>query len=133
MTFLLDTNICSAHVERNAGLTHYFVQYSGRIYVPTPVVGELYTWAHQRPSPQPLIDRIEKELLADVQLLDFDKTCACEFGRLNGQLLRSGFVASPVDLMIAAVALVHDYTLVTNNTRDFERVPGLTLVDWLKP
>ena len=40
---------------------------------------------------------------------------------------------NPVDLMIAAVALVHDLTLVTNNTKDFQNIPGLRLEDWLTP
>ena len=97
-----------------------------------PVVGELYTWANHRPSPQPLIDRIENELLNDVAVLDFNKPCAIEFGRLNGQLLQIGLTVNPVDLMIASVALVHDLTLVTHNTRDFHNIPGLRLEDWLQ-
>jgi tRNA(fMet)-specific endonuclease VapC len=133
MTYLLDTNICSAHLKRSAGLTHFFVQHSGRLYIPTPVLGELYTWAHHRQSGQSLINRIENELLNDVSILNFDRQCAEEFGRLNGRLLRVGVVAKPVDLMIAATALAHDLTLVTHNTQDFIRVPGLRLEDWLQP
>lgn len=130
---MLDTNICSAHLKRPAGLTHYFIQHSGRLFVPMPVVGELYTWAHHRNSPQQLIHRIENELLKDVVILDVDKPCAIEFGRLNGQLLRVGITINPVDLMIATVALVHDLTLVTHNARDFRQIPGLRLEDWLQP
>src|SRR3990172_9255524 len=104
MSRLLDTNICSAHLRRPSGLVHRFVQHAGRLFVPTPVVGELYTWAHHRGSPQSLIDRIESELLNDVTILDFDKKCSIEFGRLNGQLLLNGVTVNPVDLMIAAVA-----------------------------
>jgi tRNA(fMet)-specific endonuclease VapC len=133
MSHLLDTNICSAHLKRPAGLTHYFIQHSGRLFVPMPVVGELYTWANHRKSPQQLIHRIENELLKDVVILDFDKPCAIEFGRLNGQLLRVGITINPVDLMIASVALVHDLTLVTHNARDFRQIPGLRLEDWLQP
>ena len=133
MSHLLDTNICSAHLKRPAGLTHYFVQHSGRLFVPAPVVGELYTWANHRPSPQPLIDRIENELLNDVAVLDFNKPCAIEFGRLNGQLLQIGLTVNPVDLMIASVAIVHDLTLVTHNTRDFRNIPELRLEVWLQP
>jgi tRNA(fMet)-specific endonuclease VapC len=42
-------------------------------------------------------------------------------------------VVSPLDLQIAAVARVHSLTLVTNNTKDFQRIPGLQLEDWLTP
>lgn len=133
MSHLLDTNICSAHLKRPAGLTHYFVQHAGRLFVPAPVVGERYTWANHRWSSRPLINRIENELLNDVTILDFDKPCAIEFGRLNGRLLRIGLTVNPVDLMIAAVALIYDFTLVTHNTRDFQSIPGLRLEDWLQP
>jgi tRNA(fMet)-specific endonuclease VapC len=132
MSYLLDTNICSAHLKRPAGLVHRFIQHSGRLFIPTPVLGELYTWAYHRSNPQPLVDRIAEELLNDVAVLEFDSRCAIEFGQLNGQLLLQGITVDSVDLMIAAVALVHDLTLVTHNTRDFERIPGLRLDDWLQ-
>jgi tRNA(fMet)-specific endonuclease VapC len=133
MSHLLDTNICSAHLKRPAGLTHLFVQHAGRLFIPSPVLGELYTWAHKRASPQSLVDRIQMELLNDVTVLEFDKLCAIEFGRRNGQLLRRGITVSPVDLMIASVALVHDLILVTHNTQDFRHLPDLRLEDWLQP
>jgi tRNA(fMet)-specific endonuclease VapC len=133
MSFLLDTNICSAHLKRSAGLTHYFIQYSGRLYVPTIVVGELYTWAYRHPSPQAFVKRIEDGLLSDIQVLDFDKPTSAEYGRLNGELLNRGLVVNPPDLIIAATAIVHDLTLVTHNTQDFQYIPGLRLEDWLRP
>jgi tRNA(fMet)-specific endonuclease VapC len=75
---------------------------------------------------------IDQDLLEDVSVLDFDRVCAERFGRLRGELLAKGTVINPVDLMIAAVALVHDVTLVTHNAQDFQAVPDLRLVDWLK-
>jgi tRNA(fMet)-specific endonuclease VapC len=131
MSYLLDTDTCSAHLKRPAGLIHRFVQYSGRLYISTIVLGELYTWAFQRQNPLPVIERIERDLLPDVGLLDFDSDCAKEFGRVRGQLLQAGITVSRVDLMIGCVALVHDLTLATHNTRDYEHIPGLRLVDWL--
>jgi tRNA(fMet)-specific endonuclease VapC len=133
MSYLLDTNICSAHLKRPSGLTHYFVQHSSRLYVSAIVVGELYTWAFRSPSSQSRIDKIEKDLLKDLAILDFDKQCCLAFGRLNGHLLANGIVISPSDLMIAATALVHNLILVTHNTRDFHTIPGLRLEDWLQP
>ncbi len=133
MSFLLDTNICSAHLKRPAGLTHYFIQHSGRLFIPTIVVGELYTWAFRHPFPRPFIDRIGNDLLKDISVLEFDMDCSIEFGRLNGELLSGGIVVNPPDLIIAATALVHDLTLVTHNTRDFQRIPSLRLEDWLQP
>src|SRR4051794_31681831 len=131
MSFLLDTDTCSAHLKRPVGLMHRFVQHSGGLYIPTIVLGELYTWAYHRKSPASLIQRIENDLLPDVTVLDFDSDCAKEFGRVRGQLLQKGISVSRVDLMIGAVALVHNLTMVTHNTADYQNIPSLRLEDWL--
>jgi tRNA(fMet)-specific endonuclease VapC len=132
MSFLLDTNICSAHLKRPSGLTHRFVQHGGGLYISTVVLGELYTWAYRRSDPQKLLSIIEKDLLPDLTVLDFDRVCAVQFGQLQSEMLRQGKVVNPVDLMIAAVALVHDLTLVTHNTKHFQAVSSLRVVDWLE-
>ena len=133
MSFLLDTNVLSAHFRRPAGLAHRFFQYSGRLYTSSIVLAELFVWAHNRPDPARLLDGIEALLFREVSLLDFDRECANEFGRIRIQLRRSGIEVPSVDLMIASVALVYDLTLVTNNTKDFQHIPGLRLDDWLTP
>jgi tRNA(fMet)-specific endonuclease VapC len=112
---------------------HRFVQYSGGLHIPSIVLGELYTWAYHRKNPSSLIQSIENDLLADVTVLDFDSDCAKEFGRVRGGLLQQGISVSRMDLMIAAVALVHGLTLITHNTADYRNVPGLQLDDWLTP
>lgn len=133
MSFLLDTDICSAHLKRPSGLMHRFVQHSGRLYIPTIVLAELYTWAYQRQQPDGLIRRIENDLLADVSVLEFDRAAAKEFGRVRGLLLQRGIAVNRIDLLIAAVALTHGFTLVTHNTVDYRHIPGLLLADWLAP
>jgi tRNA(fMet)-specific endonuclease VapC len=132
MSYLLDTNIVSAHLRRPSGLTHRFIQHSGRLSIPTLVLAELYAWAHGRDDPTPVLDKI-LHLLDDVELLGFEQESAERFGIIQTRLLRRGITVNPVDLMIAAVALVHDLTLVTNNTKDFQNIPGLRLEDWLTP
>lgn len=133
MSFLLDTNVCSAHLKRPGGLMHRFMQHSGGLFIPTIVLGELYVWAFQRIDPLPLVDAIDNDLLADVTVLDFDSTCARKFGQLRGGLLQRGISVSRIDALIAAVALTFDLTLVTHNTADFQHIPGLRLEDWLIP
>jgi tRNA(fMet)-specific endonuclease VapC len=133
MSFLLDTDTCSAHLKRPAGLMHRFMQHSGGLYVPTIVLGELYTWAYHRKNPASVVQRIENDLLPDAAVLDLDRTCAKEFGRVRGLFLQKGISVSRLDLMIAAVALVHNLTLVTHNTSDYRNIPGLRLDDWLTP
>ena len=132
MSHLLDTNICSAHFRRPGGLAHQFLQYAGRLFVPTVVLGELYTGAYHVDDPAPLLQKIA-DLLEDVRVLEFDHACAEQFGKVRGTLLRRGISIPTADLMIGAVALVHDLTLVTNNTADFQNIPALQIDDWLKP
>lgn len=112
---------------------HRFVQHSGRLHLPSIVLGELYTWAYRRQNLLPVIQRIVQDLLPEVIVLDFDADCAAEFGRVRGQLLLQGVAVSRMDLMIACVALVHNLTLVTHNTFDYRNIPGLSIDDWLTP
>jgi tRNA(fMet)-specific endonuclease VapC len=130
MSFLLDTNICSAHIRRPAGLAHRFFQYSGRLYISTIVLGELYAWAYRRQSPLPLLNNIE-EFIEDFIILPFDETCAYEFGKIRGTFIQKGISFETADLAIAATALIHDLTLVTHNTSDFRNIPNLRLEDWI--
>jgi tRNA(fMet)-specific endonuclease VapC len=120
MSFLLDTNILSAHLRRPAGLAHRFFQHSGRLYTSSVALAELYVWAHNRPDPTKVLKAIGEMLLEEVSLLDYDRDCADEFGRVRIQLRRTGVEVPSVDLMIASVALVYDLTMATHNTQDFD-------------
>jgi tRNA(fMet)-specific endonuclease VapC len=73
------------------------------------------------------------DLLQEVAVLDFDSACAERFGKVQGELSQNGISVPETDLMIASVALVHNLTLVTHNTADFQNIPGLRLDDWLTP
>ena len=130
MSYLLDTNVCSAHIRRPGGVAHRFIQHSGRLFMPTIVLAELYAGAYILGTPERILVGID-ELRKDVDLLNFDENCAEEFGKLRGTLKRLGIQRNPVDLMIAAVVLSHDLTLVTHNTQHFADIPDLPLEDWL--
>lgn len=132
MSYLLDTNICSHHMKRPAGLMHRFMQHSGGLYITTVVLAELYAWAYHRQS-QTILQALANDLLPDVTVLDFDSACAEQFGRIRGAQLQQGIQVATADLMIAAAALVHNLTLVTHNTADYQSIPGLRLDDWLIP
>lgn len=132
MSHLLDTNICAAHFRRPGGLAHRFIQHGDGLYVPTVVLGELYSGAYHVNDPGPLLEKIT-DLLIDVQVLDFDHAYARELGKSRGALPQQGISVRTADLMIAAVALVHYLTLVTNNVADFRHIPALRLEDWLTP
>lgn len=132
MTFLLDTNICSAHMRRPGRLAHRFIQHIGQLAIPTIVLGELYAGAYSHSNSARLLSLIS-DLLQEVHVLDFDSQCAEQFGQVRGSMSQQGIAFNTVDLMIGSVALVHNLTLVTNNTVDFQNIPGLNLVDWLVP
>lgn len=100
--------------------------------IPTIVLGELYAGAYMLPNPTKILTGIS-DLLDDVAVLPFDVACAEEFGKLRGILKQQGLAVNPIDLQIAAVALAQNLTLVTNNTKDFQNLPGLVLEDWLTP
>jgi tRNA(fMet)-specific endonuclease VapC len=96
------------------------------------VLAELYAGAYKHPNSQQFLVDIS-ELAQELKVLDFDDHCAEVFGRQYGSQARQGLKTPKFDLMIASVALVHDLTLVTHNTRDYRHVTGLRLEDWLSP
>jgi len=97
------------------------------------VLAELYAWAYGRDDPTRILNAIETMLRFEVDVISFDAESAEQYGKLRGVLKRQGDVVNPVDLMIASVALAHDLILVTHNTADFQRIPDLSLEDWLAP
>ena len=133
MSFLLDTDICSAHLRQTAGVvTSKLLQHSGRLHVSVITAGELYTWAMRaKASPKRLIAL--GDFFADVTLLEITPEVARRFGQVRAGLLDAGSPCPDLDLLIAATALVHNLTLVTHNLQHFLKVPGLQVDDWLAP
>lgn len=132
MSFLLDTNLCSAHLKDDRHLFHRFVQHAGNLYVSHVILAELFSWAYGAPNPAKRLNRIAS-LLSDLKISQFDQRAAEEFGRLSANLRQKGVTVGGFDLLIAATAKVDGHILVTHNTRDFQAVPGLIVVDWLSP
>jgi tRNA(fMet)-specific endonuclease VapC len=69
-------------------------------------------------------------MVARLEVLPFDDKAAYHFGQIRAALYRSGQPIGPYDMMIAGQARAAGLTLVTNNKKEFERVPGLVLEDW---
>ena len=69
-------------------------------------------------------------LFAGLISLPFDDDAAKIYGEIRSTLARQGTPIGPNDLMIASIALAHSSELVTHNTREFSRVPGLRINDW---
>jgi tRNA(fMet)-specific endonuclease VapC len=132
VSFLLDTDICSAYLKGNNRVANRFIQYGGRLFLSAVSLGELYTWAlRARATPARMQSLLE--MLPLLSLTDVNAEVARKFGELDAYLLDRGLSVSEIDLLNAATALVQDLSLVTHNVQDFIHVPGLTVIDWLNP
>jgi len=74
--------------------------------------------------------RLLERFFETIASLPFDDRCAEEYGVLRNDLERAGTLIGPNDLLIAASARAHGAVLVTNNLREFSRVPDLRIDDW---
>jgi tRNA(fMet)-specific endonuclease VapC len=133
MPFVLDTVICSATltVRPNSKVFGRMIQHGGQLYVSQITCAELYALGYRSGAKK--LAQID-DLLLDLNILEFDDSCAREYGRLHARLAERGQAAGRADLMITATALVHGLTLVTHDS-DFgsltAAIPELQLEDWL--
>lgn len=130
MSFLIDTDTCSAYLRGDRTVDAEFRQYSGRLYVSVVGIAEITRWIYSRNTPARFLVGYE-DLIMEVQVLSLDRESAETCGKIAAQLSEVGTPPGLPDMLIAATALVHDLTLVTHNSRDFHRVPGLRLQDWV--
>lgn len=131
MIYLLDTNVC-IHLlnERSAVIQNHFRAHaSADIALCSVVKAELLYGARRSQRTEANLLLLEA-FFAPLQSLPFDDACAEHYGRIRAELLSQGRPIGPNDLLIAAIARAHDATLVTHNTGEFGRVPGLRLEDW---
>jgi len=132
VSFLVDTDICSAYLRGNNPVTTRFVQYGGRIGISAITAAELFAWSLRSKAPAGRISEL-RQLLRIVQLIEVDGAVAERWGAVRAGQLDGGHQTPRIDLLIAATALVHGFSLVTHNTKDYSSIAGLTLVDWLTP
>jgi tRNA(fMet)-specific endonuclease VapC len=93
------------------------------------VKAELFYGARKSKNPQRNLAK-QLQFVNHFVSLPFDDKAAEVYGRIRAELEKSGMLIGPNDLMIAAIAMANDVTLVTHNTREFSRVIGLKLEDW---
>ena len=128
---LLDTNICIHIINaRPAAVLERFRQYRmGEIGVSSVVAAELAYGVVKSGSSR---NRQALEMfLAPLIILPFDEAVIWAYGELRTELERRGTPIGSLDTMIAAHAIRQQALLVTNNTREFARVPGLRLENWV--
>jgi tRNA(fMet)-specific endonuclease VapC len=131
LSFLLDTDICSAWMKGHPAVSNRFIQYGGRLHISTVTLGELWAWVKRASAPPRRFQRF-LDLLKEVQALVVDDSVAQRFGEERAGQLDRGLSTPDLHLLNASVALRHDLTLVTHNTQDYAQ-PGLKLDDWMAP
>lgn len=130
--YLLDTNILSDLVRRPQGLVAKRIASEGEKSICTSIVvaGELRFGANKRGSER-LTAQLEA-ILSAMEILPLEEPADRRYGELRTHLEKQGAAIGPNDMLIAAHALALDYIVVTANVREFSRVPGLKVENWLQ-
>ena len=132
MKVMLDTNICIAIIKRKPPqvLKRFTAYKVGEIGISSVTLAELefgVAKSQHREKNQAALD----EFILPLEIASFDREAARIYGRVRATLEGKGTPVCTLDTMIGAHALVGGVTLATNNTREFSRIKGLTVVDWL--
>jgi tRNA(fMet)-specific endonuclease VapC len=131
--FLLDTNAVSDLVRNPSGVIAAKVAQVGprAVCINVIVAGELRFGAKKKNSAR-LTAQVE-EVLSGCEVLPMDSPIETEYAAIRDGLERKGEPIGPNDLWIAAHARSANLILVTDNVREFSRVPDLQIENWLKP
>jgi tRNA(fMet)-specific endonuclease VapC len=131
MRYMLDTNIC-IHIIRQKPLTLVSKLTSlpaADVVISSITLSELEYGVAKSSTPQQNRQALDT-FLVPITVLDFDYDSAIIYGGVRAGLEKRGTKIGPLDTLIAAHALSRKLTLVTNNVREFQRVPGLIVEDW---
>ncbi len=132
MTYMLDTNICIYVLKKKPEKVFQKLMTIN----PNDVCISAVTYAE-------LIHGVEKSamvernrvalamMLANIRVLDFDVNAANEYGKIRATLEKRGTPIGPLDTMIAGHAISCDCIVITNNEKEFSRVPGLKVENWI--
>ena len=131
LKFMLDTNICIFTIKnRPEHVREAFNAHHGQLCISTVTLMELVFGAEKSSNPQRNLAVVEG-FAARLDVLKYDWEAAANTGQLRAELAKLGTPIGPYDQMIAGHARSQGLILVTNNTREFERVPGLRIEDWV--
>jgi tRNA(fMet)-specific endonuclease VapC len=131
MKYILDTNVCIVYLKgRNLNLKLRLDAVPiEEIAVCSVVKAELCYGAMKSANPERNF-ALQQAFLNRFVSLPFDDLAATTFGTVRAQLEVRGTPIGAYDLQIAAIAISNNLTLITHNTREFERVDGLQIEDW---
>lgn len=133
MTYVLDTNAWIGWIRQNQPklIARILATPPTRLRLCSVVVGELLYGVERSAPPQRAANQARvDDLRRTYRSLPFNDRAAEAYGRTRARLAAAGTPIGPNDLMIASIALSRGYTVVTHNTAEFGRVPGLLVEDW---
>ncbi len=131
LKYLLDTNIVIYVIKRRPlSVLEVFNRHRGRMAVSAITLAELVLGAEKSSDISRNIAVVE-DFVSRLAVLSYDDKAAWQYGNIRAVLEKQGQPIGLNDLHIAAHARSNGLTLVTNNVREFERVPGLLLENWI--
>ncbi len=129
--FLLDTNILSDLVRHPQGKIAQRIAQEGEKSICTSIiVSSELRFGAQKSGSRRLADQLEI-ILSAIDTLPLEVPADRQYARLRRYLEKRGTPIGPNDMLIAAHALALDCTVITANDREFSRVPGLKVENWL--
>jgi len=130
--YLLDTNICIYIIKKRPPevLERLVSLDPEEVGVSSITVAELEYGVAKSSRPRQNREAL-LNFLAPLQILAFDDQAAQHYGKIRAYLERKGQTIGAMDLLIAAHSRSLSLTLVTNNEKEFSRVPGLTVENWV--
>lgn len=134
MRFLLDTSICLYALKHRPPEVLERLRAVGKSSVSLSVITvlELRVGAEKSQAPAATHAKLD-HFLAPMRILPFDLEAALAAARIRAHLEQQGRPIGDLNNLIAAQALSQGLILVTNNVREFERVPGLSVANWVHP
>jgi tRNA(fMet)-specific endonuclease VapC len=130
--YLLDANVLSALMHAPLGRVAQRIARAGEgdVFTSVIVAAELRYGGLTRPSAR--VDAALATLFEELEIKPFESTAISHYARLRVGLERAGTPIGAKDLLIAAHAMALNATLVTDNLREFGRVDGLAVENWLR-
>jgi len=134
MSYLLDTDILSNPLKKTpstALLRRLAITPPEEQFTSTITVGEMVYGALRSNRSEEILTRLHADVWPNIGIVTFDIRAAEIYAKIRLHLERQGTPMAEPDLRIAAIALANDLILITGNVRHFERVPDLTVENWL--
>ncbi len=131
LAYMLDTNIC-IYVMKNypAGLQEKFNALAEQLFISSITLGELHYGAEKSARPVENLTAIE-HFVARLDVLLFGDKAAVHYGQVRAELERAGTPCGPHDIQIGGHARSEGLIVVTNNMREFARMPGVRTENWV--